>query len=368
MTDQLHLIDAPEWGPAAVDLLAGSRDVEWIYELVHARTNRFIRTLRGVRDFRFENNVNATIRSGGSCTWQGAEDIDWMEHRLRAHQRISHRGQSLQWTVGTFIVESPTRVLTDKSRGVQELQLFDAMYRLDVQTSTVSEWVARKGSNIIGTVRHLLDRQGLKHALEDSAEVFASQMSWEAGTTYLRMVNDMLASANFTAIYADPQGVLRAGPARAATSRGVAWTFRDDSTAMRYAPEVTHNRDTYSIPNEVVLIARSDDPDTLPMSASARDTSSPYGTMRRGMVITKVEEVDAASQKVLQARADLRLKEVQRPASTFTFQHLPLPLEMSQVVRFVRTRHDVDVLAVIEKTNFDDGTGLAETTVREVVS
>ena len=28
MTDQLHLIDAPEWGPAAVDLLAGSRDVE----------------------------------------------------------------------------------------------------------------------------------------------------------------------------------------------------------------------------------------------------------------------------------------------------------------------------------------------------
>ena len=214
MTDQLHLIDAPEWGPAAVDLLAGSRDVEWIYELVHARTNRFIRTLRGVRDFRFENNVHATIRSGGSCTWQGAEDIDWMEHRLRAHQRISHRGQSLQWTVGTFIVESPTRVLTDKTRGAQELQLFDAMYRLDVQTSTVSEWVARKGSNIVGTVRYLLDRQGLKHALEDSAEVFASQMSWEAGTTYLRMVNDMLAAANFTAIYADPQGVLRAGPAR----------------------------------------------------------------------------------------------------------------------------------------------------------
>lgn len=368
MTDQLHLIDAPEWGPAAVDLLAGSRDVEWIYELVHARTNRFIRTLRGVRDFRFENNVHATIRSGGSCTWQGAGDIDWMEHRLRAHQRISHRGQSLQWTVGTFIVESPTRVLTDKTRGVQELQLFDAMYRLDVQTSTVSEWVARKGSNIIDTVRHLLNRQGLKHALEDSDEVFASQMSWEAGTTYLRMVNDMLATANFTAIYADPQGALRAGPARAATSRGVAWTFRDDSTAMRYAPEVTHNRDTYSIPNEVVLIARSDDPDTLPMSASARDTASPYGTMRRGMVITKVEEVDAASQAILQARADLRLPELQRPASTFTFQHLPLPLEMSQVVRFVRTRHDVDVLAVIEKTSFDDGTGLAETTVREVVS
>ncbi len=368
MTDQLHLIDAPEWGPAAGDLLAGSRDVEWIYELVHARTNRFIRTLRGVRDFRFENNLHATIRSGGSCVWQGAEDIDWMEQRLRAHQRISHRGQSLQWTVGTFIVESPTRVLTDKSRGAQELQLFDMMYRLDVQTSTVSEWVARKGSNIIGTVRYLLDRQGLKHALEDSAEVFASQMSWEAGTTYLRMVNDMLVAANFTAIYADPQGVLRAGPARPVASRGVAWTFRDDSTAMRYAPEVTHSRDTYSIPNEVVLIARSDDPDTLPMSASARDTSSPYGTMRRGMVITKVEEVDAASQKVLQARADLRLPELQRPASTFTFQHLPLPLEMSQVVRFVRTRHNVDVLAVIEKTSFDDGTGLAETTVREVVS
>lgn len=368
MTDQLHLIDAPEWGPAAVDLLAGSRDVEWIYELVDGRSLRFVRTLRGVRNFRFENNVHATIRSGGSCVWQGAEDIDWMEHRLRAHQRISHRGQSLQWTVGTFIVESPTRVLTDKTRGAQELQLFDAMYRLDVQTSTVSEWVAHKGSNIIGTVRHLLDRQGLKHAFEDSDEVFASQMSWEAGTTYLRMVNDMLASANFTAVYADPQGVLRSGPARAATSRGVAWTFRDDSTAMRYAPEVTHNRDTYSIPNEVLLIARSDDPDTPPMSASARDTSSPYGTMRRRMVITKVEEVDAASQAILKARADLRLKEVQRPASTFTFQHLPLPLEMSQVVRFVRTRHDVDVLAVIEKTNFDDGTGLAETTVREVVS
>lgn len=368
MTDQLHLIDAPAWGPAAVDLLAGSRTVEWIWELVHARTNRFIRTLRGVRGFSFENNLHATVRSGGSCIWQGAEDVDWMTHRLRAHQRVSHRGQELSWTVGTFIVESPTRVLTDYSRGAQQLQLFDAMYRLDVQTSTVGEWVAPKGANIIATVRHLLDRQSIPHAIEDSDETFASQMSWEAGTTYLRMVNDMLAAAGFTAIWADPQGVLRSGPARPAAARGVAWTFRDDSTALRYAPDVTHNRDTYSIPNEVVLVARSDDPDTPPLSASARDTTSPYGTAARGMVITRVEEVDAGSETVLQTRAPLRLEELQRPASTYVIHHPPLPLAMSDVVRLVRTRHGIDVQAVVEKTNYDDSTGLAATTIREIAA
>ena len=367
MTDQLHLIGAPEWGPSAVDLLAGSRTVEWVYELVDARSLRFIRTLRGVRNFRFENNLYATVRSGGSCVWQGTEDVDWMRYRLRAHQRVSHRGRSLQWTVGTFIVESPTRVLTERSRTAQELNLFDMMYRLDVQTSTVAEWVAHKGSNIIDTVRHLLDRQGIKHAIEDSPETFASQMSWEAGTSYLRMVNDMLVAANFTAIYADPQGILRAGPARAVSSRAVAWRFRDDSTGLRYAPEMTHNKDEFSIPNEVVLVSRSDDPDVPPLSASARDKDSPYGSKARGMVITKVEEVDASSAAILQQRANLRLEEVQRPASTFVIQHPPLPLAMSDVAELVRVRHGIDVKTVVEKTAFDDSTGLAETTVREVV-
>ena len=371
MSDQLHLVDAPAWGLQATDLLAApSRSVRWIFELVHARTWRYLRTLSGIRDFSMEHNLHATVRSGGSCVWQGAEDIDWDEHRLRVHYEVTSLGRRRRWTVGTFIVDAPQRPITASPRPARQLQLYDAMYRLDSQTSTAAEWVAPKGANIVDRVRHLLSRQSIRHSIEDSPLTFNSQMSWPAQTTYLQMTNDMLRAADFFAIWADPQGLLRAGTYRPPAARGVSWQFADTSDALPYLPDPELTEDLGSIPNEVVLTAASDDPDTVPISASARvtDPTNRLSFARRGYIKTHTESgVEAATPAVLQALAARRLEELTRVSRTLTFQHLPVPLAVNDVLEIRREAARFNMRAVVEKFSYGmDAGGLCTTTIREV--
>ena len=370
MSNQLHLIAAPAWPAQKAGLLARPRTEEWIFELVHARTNRYIRRLHGIRDFEVTFNIHADIRSGGSCIWQGAEDIDWMEHRLRVHYGVHSMGESMRWTVGTFIVEAPTRPITSSRRPARQLQLFDMMYRLDRQQTTAAEWVGRKGTNIIERVRYLLDRQSMRHAIADSPAVFGSQMAWPATTTYLKATNEMLRAANFFSIYADPQGVLRGDPYRPPSQRGIAFAFSDDSADHPHMPEPQLTEDTYTVPSQVTLVASSDDPDALPMVGTALDTTSKFSFARRGLVISHSEQnVDAPDQKTIDAMAARTLEEKQRVSTTVDIEHLILPTQGNDVIHLRHTASGFTGTTVLEKFSFGQNTeGLCSSTVRGVAA
>lgn len=369
LSDQIHLIGAPAWGAEKVDLLASNRTAKWRFELLDSR-NRVVGELDGIRDFSAEFNLHATIRGGGSCTYQGQEQVDWRTHRIRAWYGVSSRGRSMEWPVGTFIVESPERVLNGRSRTAHELQLFDMTYRLDRQTSTAQAWSARKGQNIIERLRTLLDRAQMVHRFEDSDATFGADISWPAGTTYMRMANDLLSAANFFSISADPMGVLRASPYQAQASRGVAFEFRDDRTGIPFLPDVTHKADTYTVPGEVIAVATSDDPDAEPMVARAISATGPFSFAERGFRISHLEtDVAAATQEALQAYAERRLEEKQRVSSTFSFQHLPIPVDVNDIVTLTSPVRGITTRAVVEKFSYSqDVPGVSTTTIREVAT
>ena len=69
MTDQLHLIDAPAWPGPVGDILAGPRRVRWLFELVDAHRNRFIRAIDGMFDCELEWNLARAVRGGGSVSY-----------------------------------------------------------------------------------------------------------------------------------------------------------------------------------------------------------------------------------------------------------------------------------------------------------
>lgn len=370
MSDQLHLIDAPEWGPQATDLLAGSRSVQWRFELLDRNLRVIDEADHKVMGFQAEWNLHATIRGGGTCTWRDSRPVDWLAHRLRAHYQVSSRGRSLEWCVGTFLVESPGRTLTDANTQLEDLDLFDMTHRLAQQTSTAAAWVGKRGTNIIDRIRYLLDRAGIAHAIEDSDATFTSDMVWEPGTTYLRMVNDMLAAAGFFACWADSLGVIRSTPHRPPAARGIAYAFQDDGHGLGFLPAVALNRDTYDIPNSVVAIAATDDPDTMPLVATADDMDSPVGVRARGWRKTHVEpDVPASSLTVLQARAAAILEQKQRRSSTLEVQHLPVPMAVNDIITISWPRHDIQTRAVVEKHSIGMGAGfVSTTTVREVTT
>lgn len=368
---QLHLIGAPAWAGTPAPLLGRHRIARWRFELLDSR-NRVLRELGGVTDWSGEFNLHAEVRGGGSMTYLGPS-IDWTSHRVRVWHTVESRGERLEWCVGTFLAETTERTLTDAASSAQamELKLYDMTWRLSHQTSTATAWTARAGSTPVDAARVLLTRASIPHVLEDTDVVLKSPMAWPPGTPFRTMVSDMMDAAGFFAPSADEMGRIVAGPYQSPAQRGVAWVFQDDGEGLPFAPETTHTADHHSVPNQCVLVAEpeSEDQGAPPLRGVARlPASSPYSYASRGVTVTHVEEgVKAASQAVLDAQAARRLEELQRVHSTATFSILPAPVKVNDVIRLVRTRHGVDVQAVVEKVSWAKSPGsLMELSVREV--
>lgn len=369
MSTQVHLVEAPAWPAAETPLLAGSRRASWRFELLD-RSDRSLGPLRTCTGFDVEVNVNATVRASGGLTYTGPA-IDWTRHRIRVYYGATARGQAEEWPVGTFIVEAPEETLGGMSPGSVDLDLLDASYRLDLLVSSASPWTAHKGANIVEVVRGLLDRQNVRHSIEDSEEALSSSMSWKPGTPYRRIINDLLDAANFFAAWADPMGVIRSERRVPPAQRGERYVFAYNrgGDELMTVPEFVRRRDL-AVPNRVYLIAESDDPDALPMVGTATDTSGgPFSWTTTGVVRTHQEEnVPAGSQEALDARAAQRLQELQRVSSVFEFETLPVPLDGNDVLRLRRPDEGVDARVVAEKFRISQGQPTMPITAREVTT
>ncbi len=346
-------------------LYAQHRRAWWTLELLDNRS-KYLRPLGGVSKCDLEWNVNSVVRTKGTLRYTGAA-INWMTHRVRVRYHLEAFGQERSWVLGTFIPASPESDLGDSELVPREVQLYDFLYLLDIQSSTANAWSVPGGSNVVNRVRTLLTNANYLHSLEDSDATTRTCMFWPAGTRYLKIANEALAAINYFSMSADPMGVLVARPYYPPHERGAQWTLRDGGKSI-YRPEVKHVSDTYLIPNHVELLSSvgSDEP---PLKSNVWDeTGGPYSYEVRRIRVSHVEEnVDISDQATLDALAARRLRELQRPTSTYSLRHLPLPMQLNDVVELTRERHGVNTLTTVQTMRmsmFEDG--LCETTLREV--
>ena len=363
MSDDLFLLDPPEWvNPAP--LLTSSREQSWRFDLLN-RADVQVGVMDGVKSCSLNLNVNAEIRGGGSLTYAG-EPIDWPQHRVQPWITVRGGGQEMSWPLGVFLMVSPEKDY-GTAGGPVTLQLYDTGQRISGKSSTARVWSAPAGAVVTDVVRHLLGRAGVRSAVTDSTATLRTAMTWPPGTPYKRMINDLLDSINYFGIYVDAYGVFRADPYVRPQDRAPAFGFVDDGNSI-YSTGFTHSADTFSIPNQVILVSQVDG-EQPPMVATVEDNdpASPYSVVSTGLWTPHVEEgVDAADQATLQALAERRLSELQRVTSTYEITHLPVPLTLNDAVTFRRDAHGVSALTTVQTMELSMSDDLCRTTLREV--
>lgn len=366
-------------------LLGGHRVTSYRFDLLAPRGgNReaLVGELDGVTGGSVDWSAASSVKGGGMLdVIDVGQDVDWLNVRIRPVALIeaaSDSGPPQEVDCGVFLPAAPVEGWN--ALGLSwSVELLDKTSILDqdIVTDTDGNPVTVSfpaGSNVIREVLTIIEDTGeTAPAIEPDHVALSNPMTWDAGTTRLKIVNDLLDAANYFSIWCDGSGQFRTTPYTPPSERPVVYEVLDpfntaDGSLM--APDWTRDRDIYSVPNRYVAVGQgSEDEPALTGVATNTDEDSPYSYPSRGRWITEVATgVEAIDEAALEAYATRMLANATSVTSAIEFKHLFLPdLLINTVIRF---RHDdIDLLCSVGNTSIEfDPLALSSTRVREVIS
>ncbi|MCE0510840.1 hypothetical protein LVJ59_17465 [Microbacterium sp. KKR3/1] len=193
------------------------------------------------------------------------------------------------------------------------------------------------GTEIIPAVVEVIESSGeVRIAVTESASVLPSALTWEAGTSKLTIINDLLQAAGYWSLWCDGSGLFRVEPYVDPASRPVSFEFKHGEASVHF-PDWSSEQDNTSVPNRFIAVGQGDE-DAPPLVgvATNEDPESQYSYQARGRWITaKDEGVEAESQSVIDQYAARRLRDAMTPVSRLTVTHAMLALNPNDLVAFI---------------------------------
>lgn len=360
------MTETPLWLPPVTDPLTTHRVQSWHVDLLTA-TDATVGGLDGVDALTIEQKLGATISGGGTLDLTDVDQgIDWLSARVQPWWAVRAGDAVVEWPLGVYLCSAPVETWSADGRRTWRVELLDKLLVLD-EDKIDGTYSLAAGTVVTDAVRAVIAASGQTGAaVTDSAETLTSGMVWPAGTSRLRICNDLLASINFFSLRCDGDGQYVAAPYQPPSERVPVWDF-SPSEASIVTPAFTRDQDLAGIPNKVVLVtAGTDSTPSLVGVASNVDPSSPTSQPSRGRwVVHSEDNVEATSQAVVDALAARRLLDLSTAVATQEIEHAPVPLALNDVV--TRTWPTGSALASVQGWSLTTGGGsLMRTTLREV--
>ena len=285
--------------------------------------------------------------------------------------------------LGVFLVSLADEQWDDTGR-VWSLELLDRC-TVPAQDAVEESYSVPANTRILQRVKTILGTAGEFIAVNAASTLATSTgMLWEAGTSKLKIINDLLDVAGFNALWVDGYGNFQTTPRVLPADRsityevlGVTRELRDGELSI-YLPAWTRNRDSFEVPNKVIAVqaANGGDGAALVGQWTNEDPASPYSFISRGRwiprVLDSVECPAGTNSEILaflRKRAQTTLIQASAVQAEVKVTHLPIPVRVSDVLRFSHTRAGVDARHVITRIQLDTTPlGLMSSTLQEVIA
>jgi hypothetical protein len=374
------------------DVLYGDRATSYRWEIFeHVQgIDRLVGVLDGVVEGSLNWTLNAAVKGAGSVTVTDLDqaapgtiriaDLKLESVRLRPVQTIVGLPENPQ---GIFLVSAAKEDWEATGR-TWKLELLD---RTTVPSQDVVDeaYAVPAGSPILKKVRALLISCGEYIPVnESSTQTTSTGMVWEAGTSKLQIINDLLDVAGYNALWMDGYGNLQTTPRVLPADRSLAYDIlgipremRDGEKAI-YLPNWSMDRDSFNVPNKVIAVqsAGGEDEPAIVGVWTNEDPASPYSYQARGRWVPYVmdavetpEGTAAETLAFLQKRAQTTLVAMSAVQATVKITHLPVPARVGDVFRFAHAPAEVDSRYVITSLDLElSSLGTMKSTLQEVIT
>lgn len=316
----------------------------------------------------------------GTVTLALSRELAWGTALVRPYTVLTSGGVTARFNLGVFSLATPQRKV-GTSLPLFDVTGYDRLYLLDRPVG--DSYTVPAGTSYLTAVRNAITAAGLTGVLLDgtSTATLPTARVWplvpeqgEPGTTtWLNIVNDLLAAAGYRGVYADQDGLFRSEPYVAPSARAPEWTFRASGLLADVGQDRTLTRDTWAVPNRWVFINRTlaGDPPPAPATGAGiytvNDLTSPLtGQAARGLVWPKVVTLEAADQAALVVQGDRIVSDDLRVTGLLEFETSPMPLAGHADVATL-VDHELGSVKVTARSWRQDVTGGDTTWVFELV-
>lgn len=305
-------------------LTAPAVEVDFGAEEVDASLNFAVDLTPDLVDGAVKRQMYARVH--GTCDLELSRELAWGTALVRPFMILKSSNLSARFNLGVFSLETPVRDSVHESIETYSVTGYDRLYFLDRPVGDT--YFVMQGTGYLKAVEDAIAAAGLTGVLLDStaaAKTLPVTQTWPLANTstsangedsssepvtWLDIVNDLLKAIGYRGLWADERGFFRSEPSLSYEDRGEEWHFDVDPLKTILVPQRTFTQDIWKTPNRWVFIQQNRDPAAAAPTEGAgiytvNDLDSPLtGQTARGIVWTRLVELDAADQTELVARGN----------------------------------------------------------------
>lgn len=310
------MINASDFFPSS------RREIQFRYDLLNVSNNKIGEVPLLSATVRL-NSLAQIKRTATFSLWeQESRNIDYLNDRLRPVMLLD--GQ--EYPLGVFLLPSPAR----KVRGMsvyRDIAGYDITQIL-LEDRFTSRYYLPAGTEYIEAVKRIVNTIGLFNTqIPASGALLARNREFQPDTSKLDAINALLSECNYTSLWADAAGRLRAAPYVLPSLRQPEIVYRDDALSAIIAGSEAEEIDVFGVPN--VFAVTSTNPETEGLTAIFVNDNpiSPTSTAKRKRRIVNFREIsDIANIEALEAYVKRIAYDASNIYSKMTFDTPLIPI------------------------------------------
>lgn len=245
-----------------------------------------------------------------------SKEFDMFSDRLRPVMIINGE----EYNFGDFIVIGAPKTYDGKEY-IYEIEAYDETMILKESALTERKFYPA-GTKYLDIVGSLITDCGLSKVIEENTNARVTiDHEYSIGTSYLKIINELLEEINYSPIYAGADGYLYL--THNSTKQTVDYTYNELNSTI--IDSVKQDTDIYSLPNVIVGYVSSPDKSEVWKYKRVNDNpTSVISTVRRGYnVVQSYQFNDCPDTATLQRAVDQKFLESTQATETATISTMP---------------------------------------------
>lgn len=290
------------------------------------------------KDIKQISNVKScTINRDYGADTLGSATIDVNDTLGECYIRIYlvaiQNGARYKYTLGTFLVQTPSSSYDGKNRNVS-MDSYTPLLELKENPPPLG-FALMKGDNIMRQA-YMIVRDNCRAPVVEtvSDKLLEDNFVADPDEKWLKYLSDLIAQAKYE-FYLDEEGKILFSPKQKVDELQPVWTFNDDNSSILY-PEINLKHDLYGIPN-VVEVVCSTGSTRYTARIENNDPNSPTSIINRGREILYRETEPNIQGNPTEAEIDEYAKILLESLSSVEYQisytHSYCPVRIGDCIR-----------------------------------